>query len=306
MENNEKFKISVMHNEEHPQDMLNFMHACWQKGDFCDITVKVRGRAFRTHRVVLALVSEYFRALLKMDDKASSEVIELTHESITADVFELVLTYAYTSKIEFDGTDDDVIKLAEVSDYLGSIPIKNLCEAELISRINVKNTVCYLVYSDLYDLPHLLLKSNQILTLNYSKLSKQQEFLDMPVRILKRFLENDDLELFDDSDSRTLLSSSERERVILQSVLCFVNENCTRVTSLNGETELLGLFEVVKMLEFDKEYLDKKLFNYEHLKSNEGVLQVLKKVDLYHSNKKNNDGRVVIIPGFWTTQRIDK
>lgn len=269
MENNEKLKISVMHNEDHPQDMLNFMNACWRKGDFCDVTIKVCGQTFRSHRIVLAFVSEYFRALLKMDSGSASEVIELTHESITVDVFRSVLTYAYTSKIEFDGSDDDVIKLAEVSDYLGSIPIKNLCEAELISRIRVDNAICYLVYSDLYNLPNLLLKANQILTLNYSTLIMQQEFLDMPIRILKRFLANDDLELFEDSSSRTLLSPSRREQVILQSVLRFVNENIMRVTSLKENDELLGLFEAVKILEFDKAYLDKELCNYEHLKNNE-------------------------------------
>ena len=48
----------------HASNMLFFLYDCFKKEIYYDVVVTVGNRVFKAHRFVLAMVSEYFRALL--------------------------------------------------------------------------------------------------------------------------------------------------------------------------------------------------------------------------------------------------
>lgn len=65
------------------------------RADFCDVGLKVGGRVFRVHRLVLAASSPYFSALfsggMREADKEEVQIL-----GVETDVFEVLLDFIYT------------------------------------------------------------------------------------------------------------------------------------------------------------------------------------------------------------------
>lgn len=71
---------------------MNKMRLCT---DFCDVGLRVGGRVFKVHRVVLAASSPYFSALfsggMREMDKEEVEIL-----GVETEVFEVLLDFIYT------------------------------------------------------------------------------------------------------------------------------------------------------------------------------------------------------------------
>lgn len=65
------------------------------RADFCDVGLKVGGRVFRVHRLVLAASSPYFSALfsggMREADKEEVQIL-----GVDTEVFEVLLDFIYT------------------------------------------------------------------------------------------------------------------------------------------------------------------------------------------------------------------
>ncbi|XP_056289338.1 nucleus accumbens-associated protein 2 [Pseudoliparis swirei] len=64
-------------------------------GHYCDVSILVKGRAFKAHRAVLAASSLYFRDLFSSSTKSQFEL----PSSVTPACFEQILTFCYTGKL---------------------------------------------------------------------------------------------------------------------------------------------------------------------------------------------------------------
>lgn len=79
--------------------------------EYADVTIVVAGQKFRSHKVILATRSEYFRALLfgGMKESMQSE-IELNASSLPA--FKGLLKYIYTGRMSLTNERDEVSDLS--------------------------------------------------------------------------------------------------------------------------------------------------------------------------------------------------
>ena len=68
------------------------------RADFCDVGLRVGGRVFRVHRLVLAASSPYFTALFsgRMSEADKEEVQIL---GVEAKVFEVLVEFIYTGDV---------------------------------------------------------------------------------------------------------------------------------------------------------------------------------------------------------------
>lgn len=68
------------------------------RADFCDVGLRVGGRVFRVHRLVLAASSPYFTALFsgRMSEADKEEVQIL---GVEAKVFEVLVEFIYTGAV---------------------------------------------------------------------------------------------------------------------------------------------------------------------------------------------------------------
>ncbi|KAK3549544.1 hypothetical protein QTP86_003949 [Hemibagrus guttatus] len=93
-----------------------------RKDLLCDVTVMVENRGFRAHRSVLASCSEYFST--RMTNHTSPGLIINLPDEVTAEGFEPLLQFAYTSKLLF--TKENVLEIHNCATVLG---FKNLDKA---------------------------------------------------------------------------------------------------------------------------------------------------------------------------------
>eukprot|EP00066_Takifugu_rubripes_P002976 XP_003965240.1 PREDICTED: nucleus accumbens-associated protein 2 [Takifugu rubripes] len=74
-------------------------------GHYCDVSILVKGQAFKAHRAVLAASSLYFRDLFSSSTKAEFEL----PSSVTPACFEQILTFCYTGKLTMAASEQLVV-----------------------------------------------------------------------------------------------------------------------------------------------------------------------------------------------------
>ncbi|GAA6102700.1 transcription regulator protein BACH1b isoform X2 [Tachysurus ichikawai] len=106
----------------HSTHVLRCLDEQRQKDLLCDVTLVAENRSFRAHRSVLASCSEYFST--RMTNHTSPGLIINLPDEITAEGFEPLLQFAYTSKLLF--TKENVLEIHNCATVLG---FKNLDKA---------------------------------------------------------------------------------------------------------------------------------------------------------------------------------
>lgn len=99
------------------EKLFERLNALRKQETFCDVTVAVKGKEFKAHKVVLAAASPFFLSLWESHMLESNEpVIEIKLEEATASVMEEVLQYIYTGN--FSVTEESCNELVATADYL--------------------------------------------------------------------------------------------------------------------------------------------------------------------------------------------
>ncbi|CAJ1070649.1 nucleus accumbens-associated protein 2 [Xyrichtys novacula] len=74
-------------------------------GHYCDVSILVKGQAFKAHRAVLAASSLYFRDLFSSSTKSEFEL----PSSVTPACFEQILSFCYTGKLTMAASEQLVV-----------------------------------------------------------------------------------------------------------------------------------------------------------------------------------------------------
>ncbi|XP_017546907.2 transcription regulator protein BACH1b [Pygocentrus nattereri] len=106
----------------HSSHVLRCLNEQRQKDLLCDVTVAVESQSFRAHRSILASCSDYFSA--RMSSHTGQGLVINLPEEVTAEGFEPLLQFAYTSKLLF--TKENVLEIRNCATVLG---FKNLDKA---------------------------------------------------------------------------------------------------------------------------------------------------------------------------------
>ena len=101
----------------HYQDLIERLDALRENESFCDVTVAVKSREFKAHKLVPAAASPFFLTLHGSDMKESNEqLIRIELEEATACVMEDVLKYIYTGTVSL--SEERGHNLIATADYL--------------------------------------------------------------------------------------------------------------------------------------------------------------------------------------------
>ncbi|KAE8619696.1 hypothetical protein XENTR_v10009920 [Xenopus tropicalis] len=114
--------------------------------ELCDTTVVTESRRFLCHRVVLASVSPYFRAMFSSSMR-EAERGEVVLPDIPPSIMQTVLNFIYTGEATINM--DTVQELFTVSSRLQISPLQHLCSSYLIKEQNQEN--CLWIYKMAYS-----------------------------------------------------------------------------------------------------------------------------------------------------------
>ena len=110
--------------------------------ELTDVLIKCQNKSFKAHKVILSASSPVFRAMFQADMKESSSQ-EVVIKDIEPDIVEEMLKFIYTCSccVEENSDLDFVSNLLVASDKYQMKTLKNVCQSQLSSHLQVDNSL---------------------------------------------------------------------------------------------------------------------------------------------------------------------
>ncbi|XP_075039505.1 kelch repeat and BTB domain-containing protein 8 [Mixophyes fleayi] len=190
----------------HACSILQQLKAMYDECKLTDIVVQVdNGEHFSCHRNVLAAISPYFRSMFTSGLTESTQK-EVRLVGIDAESMQLVLNYAYTSKVQL--TENNVQALFTAASIFQIPPLQDQCAQYMISRLDPQNCIGVFIFADHYDHQELKDKSQEYVRKKFLHVAKEQEFLHLKKDQLTSILNSDDLDV-------------DKEEHVYNSIICW-------------------------------------------------------------------------------------
>ncbi|ELT89498.1 hypothetical protein CAPTEDRAFT_108783 [Capitella teleta] len=242
----------------------------------CDVEIVVGARSFRCHRLILASVSAYFRAMFtsQMTETLSSSV---TIHDIDPAAFELLLLYAYTAKISF--STENVQTLLYASSILQMESVASACGEFMKNHLHPSNCIGVRAFAEQHGRTDLVLKADDFIRDQFRHVVAQEEFLSMTSPHLIKIIESNDLNV-----------RSEQE--VYEPIMKWVKHKADR------HTHLPALLSRVKLALLPAKYLVEKVCTEEFLKQNLECRDLLDEAKYYQLSLAR------VLPGMQLTEKI--
>jgi len=128
------------------------MRDAFASNDFTDMTIVCDKREFHCHKFLLAARSEVFAAMLRHEflEKQNSRV---DVKEIDGETMELLLSYIYTGLVtDFKNVSElQLVELFKAADRYRLDHLKNMCEEELVKRVEASNAADILSLAHKYN-----------------------------------------------------------------------------------------------------------------------------------------------------------
>ncbi|XP_057694420.1 transcription regulator protein BACH1-like [Corythoichthys intestinalis] len=116
----------------HSAHVLRCLDEQRQRDVLCDLTVVAEGRSFRAHAAVLASCSEYFQGRVAANAESKRNAVLALPDEVTAQGFEPLLQFAYTSKLLF--TKENIHQIRSCAKFLGFRDLESACFDFLVPK----------------------------------------------------------------------------------------------------------------------------------------------------------------------------
>ena len=177
---------------QHRQQLTERLNTLRGNESFCDVTVAVKGKEFKAHKVVLAAASPFFLSLLESNMRENNEqLIRIELKEATASVMEDVLKYIYTGNVSI--TEESAHNLIVTADFLVLPGLKTLACDFLKEIVTTENCVFNYYFADKYHCVELKEKCQQVINLTFSIVMETDDFLNLDVKQLIEWVSSDDI-----------------------------------------------------------------------------------------------------------------
>lgn len=178
--------------KEHSFKILNKLHLLRKENSMCDATLSVEGKKFPVHRNVLCASSAYFQVMFT-SGMAESFADHVEIQGIQADIFDAILDFIYTGKVEV--SEDNVQQLLPASKMLQIEDIEVICCDFLKHELDSSNCVGIYTFSDAHSCFNLSKSALDFIHRNFVEVSKQDEFLQLTKTSLLQMLASEELKI---------------------------------------------------------------------------------------------------------------
>ncbi|XP_068684111.1 kelch-like protein 3 [Montipora foliosa] len=174
----------------HCQELIYRLDALRRKESFFDVTVSVKDKEFKAHRLVLAASSPFFLSLLVSDMREKKEqFIRIELEEATGSVMEEVLKYIYTGNVAV--TKENAHDLVTAADYLLLPGLKTLACDVLEENITLENCIFNYYFADKYQCLELMKESCEFINSNFSSVMETDDFLKLDIKQVMKWVSSD-------------------------------------------------------------------------------------------------------------------
>lgn len=172
------------------RESYNTLNTFYSKEALCDVTIECGSKSFKCHRLILAIVSGYFRSMfLGTMSESKQDVVKI--KEIDENVLEDMIRYAYSGKIQI--TVDNVQSILYVASILQIEDVAKACSDFMKEHLSSDNCVQVHTFAMLHNREQLINSSQSFITENFLDVSKTTEFLSMPANIIESIVDSDRL-----------------------------------------------------------------------------------------------------------------
>ncbi|XP_068196174.1 actin-binding protein IPP [Antennarius striatus] len=181
--------------DHHARLILARMNKMRLHANFCDVGLKVGGKVFRVHRLVLAASSPYFSALFSVGmSEASKDEVQIL--GVDTEVFEALLDFIYTGVISV--TVENVQELMVTADMLQLNEVVSICGEFLKGHMDLSNCVGIFQLLEQIACMDMLEFTENYIQVHFLEVCVTDEFKGLEKDQLVRLLRSEELRIEDE------------------------------------------------------------------------------------------------------------
>lgn len=182
---------------DHPNEALESMRRMREEGRLRDIVLRVQGRKIYAHRLVLAASSQYFRSMFA-GDMLESRSTEVELKEVEADAIELLVDFAYTTRLEITVTNvQSLMTAASLFDF----PAVFKATAQfLMNQLHPSNCLGIRSFAKTYGSDALVNAASRYFRNHFIDAVKNEEFLMLSTEVLADLIDSDDVNVRSEED----------------------------------------------------------------------------------------------------------
>ena len=167
---------------QHSHEMFETLNKMRENQSLTDVVLRVKGKEFHAHRVILAASSRYFDAMFSSGMKESLQTeVQLTELFLTERAFELLLHFIYTSFLPL--TEANVLDILEAADHLQISGAIKKCSLYILNNlreekftIETKLKICRVAEN--HNLAELHEEIVHAVALQFGEISSEKAFME--------------------------------------------------------------------------------------------------------------------------------
>ena len=163
----------------------------------CDVVLQVEKKEFHVHKIVLAGISPYLRAMFT-NGMSESEKKNIDIHGIDQGTMEILLNYCYTGTIEIDT--ENVGQILAGSSLLNIDQLRKACAKFLREQMDHSNCIGIQNLANVYSLGNLQSIAEDYINQNFLEVRNTDEFLQLDFEILLKLLKSDSIKVRSEED----------------------------------------------------------------------------------------------------------
>ena len=198
-------KVSdVFVNAGHSAKCCKQMVEFWKKSQFCDVNLIIINNygtptaCVAAHRVVIASSIPFFAVMFGIQMKNSEVDREVSLHGYESTAVKAIIEYAYTGKLEI--TDLNVQDILVTAKRFTLPDIVSFCIDFMSKELSPSNSLGIREFSKTQDLVDLHKSAKEYVVQNFSSVSKEEEFLCLPVEQVVELVKSDDIVVNSEED----------------------------------------------------------------------------------------------------------
>ncbi|RXM97488.1 Kelch-like protein 28 [Acipenser ruthenus] len=207
----------------HSEQLLQGLQLLRQHRELCDIVLRVGDAKIHAHKVVLASISPYFKAMFtgNLSEKENSEV---EFQCIDEAALQAIVEYAYTGTVFI--SQETVESLLPAANLLQVKLVLKECCAFLESQLDASNCIGISRFADTYGCNDLYLAATKFICQHFEEVCRTEEFFELTRAELDEILSNDCLNVVTEETVFYALESwlkydvQERQQYLAQLLHC--------------------------------------------------------------------------------------
>ena len=182
--------IMRFHSESQFRGAFLEMNALRESEQLCDVILEVEGERIPAHRVVLASLSSYFRAMFTGEMTESRKKV-IAINGVDVESLKTLVEYAYTATIKI--SEENVQAILPAAGVLQFEEVKRACSEFLRRQLDTDNCLGIKVFAEVHGCQDLLSAATVFSSHHFSQVHRKEEYLKLSFDEIKSFLSNNQL-----------------------------------------------------------------------------------------------------------------